>query len=968
LTENNERSKKGSKNKNKKRKISILRVLIVIILLLGFIGAGAGAGIVIATLKSVEPINPSKIDDLLNENSFILAADGELIEKIQSDGLREKVEYNQLPEDLINAFLAVEDKDFFEHKGINPKRIIKALWEDFKAGEPVQGASTITQQVAKNLYLTNEKTWTRKIKEAYYAFQLEKHLTKEQIFEAYLNTAYMGGGAKGVKAAAFTYFSKDLDELDLAEIALLAGVSKNPSRYSPLKTLYKEDVDPEKHYIINDEDEIYTIVYDERYKGRQQLVLKIMRNENMITEEEYQQALDEDLRDHLKPGIKQNNEISFYIVDQVKQDVVQALMNELGKSEEEALDMLYNQGLRIYSTIDMNIQRIVEKEYQNNKNFPNLVIKKDKAGNILNKTRSAILLYKYENLINSNDDLVLLKDDYRYDEAGNLILLSGKRLNFDPLYENGDIKGIQVLVKDIFKQKEGNELSIIKGGSVKIPSQYKKVDDKKNLVVDKEFLSSNPDFFKKDANEDLLINKDNYSISQSEAVQPQSAMVIIDYRTGEIKALTGGRDIKGRKLFNRAANPRQPGSSIKPLAVYTPAIDNGWTAADIVDDVPHYDNQGNLWPRNYYNDFWGLSTLREGIQWSMNVMAVKIVEKIGVSTSIDYLKKMGITTVSESGRYNDQNAAAMGLGGMTRGISPLEMTAAYGSLANQGVYVKPISFTKITDKDGNIILENTSYKNRVVSPEVSFIITDMMRSGVTAGTGQRAKLDKNNSVIPVAGKTGTTSDNYDAWFVGYSPYYVGGVWIGNDIQIELDSGSAMSAQLWNVIMSQVHKDLPSRNFDRPENVISVMIDTESGKLATDLSERDPRGSTVRSEYFVKGTEPKEFDDVHVELEIDTITNKLATPYCPPTLVERRVFIRRTVPYDPLQNNGIVPKDYIYEAPTEYCDTHSEFNNGLPIDGGYLPNPIPGNGLPIENPGQSVPEYPISEDIIDSTNN
>ena len=960
MTENNGKSSKPKKNK-KKRKFHILKIFIVTILLLGFIGAGAGAGMVIATLKSTKPIDPSKIKELLNESSYIYAANGELIEKIQSEYHSEMVKYDELPEDLINAFLAIEDKDFFNHKGINPKRIVKALWEDVKARDNVQGASTITQQVAKNLYLTNDKTWTRKIKEAYYAFQLENHLTKEQILETYLTTAYMGGGAKGVVAASKTYFSKELHELDLAEIALLAGVSKNPSKYSPMKTLKKEDVDPEKHHIIDDEDVIYTIVYDERFKERQQLVLKIMRTENMITEDEYQQALNEDLLTHINPAKPES--ISSFIVDMVKRDVKETLMKELDLSEEEASDMISNQGLRIYSTLDMDMQKIVEKVYSDNKNFPNLVIKKDKAGNILNKNRSAILLYKHSNLFNDRKDLVLPKDDYKYDESGNLILLAGRKLIFNAINENGSIKGVQVSFKDLYEQIEGEELKILKGGAIQVSPQSMKLDDKKNLFIDKAYLVEHPEIFKEDTHGNLLIPKDylpkNYFANANNAVQPQSAMVIMDYRTGEIKSLIGGRDIKGRKVFNRAVNPRQPGSSIKPLAVYIPALDNGWTAADVVDDIPHYDNNGNLWPKNYYKDFWGLSTLREGVQLSMNVMAVKIVERIGVATSIDYLKKMGITTVTETGNYNDQNLAAMGLGGMTVGISPLEMTAAYGSIANQGVYIKPVSFTKITDRDGNIILENTNFKNRVASPEAAYIMTDMLRTAVTSGTGSRAKLDSGNSVIPVAGKTGTTSDNYDAWFVGFSPYYVGGVWIGNDIQIELDSGSAMSAQLWKTVMAEVHKNLPARNFDRPQNIVTATIDTESGKLATELSERDPRGSTARSEIFIKGTEPKEFDDVHVELEIDIATNKLANPYCPPTLVEKRVFITRPVPYDPALNNGIVPKDYIYEAPIDLCDVHTFFDFGLPIDGPYLPGPL------VPTPPNT--NYPISEDIVDSTN-
>ncbi|MEW9124490.1 MAG: transglycosylase domain-containing protein, partial [Thermotaleaceae bacterium] len=573
MAENTERKKKSTK---KKRRFNIIKIIILITLLVGFIGAGALGGLVVATIKSTKPIDPSKIYTLLDENSFILDKEGNLIEKVESDGLRTIVKYEQIPQDLKDAFVAIEDQDFFTHKGVNVKRIVKAFLENMKAGSHVQGGSTITQQLAKGLYLSNKKTYTRKIQEAYYAFQLEKHLSKEQIFEAYLNNSYFGGGAKGVQAAAFTFFSKDVSELDLAECALIAGITQNPARFSPLKTLRKEDVDPERHYIIDDTDEIYTIVYDDRYIERQQLVLRMMRNKNMITEDEYNQAINEDLKPRLQPGKQQYQEISSFFVDQVKRDVVEALKNELGKTEEEAIDMLYNQGLRIYSTMDLKIQKSLETAYQESKNFPNLIAKKDGAGNIINNNSKAILMYKRENLINSNEELIIPKADFKYDDSGNLILLRGKRLNFEPLYENGDLKSVQVIVKDTYIQNASKEYLMLKGGSVRIPTQYKQYDDQKNLIVSKEFLSSNAQFFKTDNNGNLLIGQDNYIMSDKGAVQPQSSMVIMDYRTGEIKALVGGRDIKGRKLYNRAINPRQPGSSIKPLAIYTPALDNGW--------------------------------------------------------------------------------------------------------------------------------------------------------------------------------------------------------------------------------------------------------------------------------------------------------------------------------------------------------------------------------------------------------
>lgn len=940
MSENNERKTKDTKDtkkKKNKKKYSILRIILVFIILAGFIGSGALGGLVFAFVKSAKPIDVTKLDSVLSENSFIFDKEGTLIEKVESNELRIPVEYDQIPTHLKNAIIAIEDKNFEKHNGVSIKGIFRAAWENLKAGAKVQGASTITQQLAKNLYLSNEKEYSRKIVEAYYAMQIENQLSKNQILTAYLNSSYFGAGARGVQAASHAYFSKDVIQLDLAESAVIAGITKNPSKFSPIKTLRKEDVDPSKHFVIDDSDAVYTMVYDERFKERQSLVLKLMKDENMITEEEYQAALAVDIKSRLKPGGRQvSTGITSYFVDQVKHDVIQSLMKELDKTEEEAKDMLYNQGLRIYSTMDLKIQKELEKSYEDSKNFPELVAKKDKAGNILSKTGS-ILLYKYENLINGNGQLTISKDSYHVDPAGNLILLKGHQLSFDPLYDNGEVKGVQANVKDAYKMSTGKEYLMYKGASINIPHQYKSFDDKKNLIIDKEFLDSNPNFFGKGTNGTLLVDKDHYYVSDQGIAQPQSAMVIMDYRSGEIKALVGGRDIKGRKLYNRAINPRQPGSAIKPLSVYTPALDNGWTAADVVDDAPNYDHNGNLWPKNSYKGFHGLSTLREGLQWSINVLAVKITEQIGVNTSIDYLKKFGITTVDEKGGTSDLNLAAMSLGGMTNGISPLEITAAYGALANNGVYISPKSFIKITDRDGNVILEHTSFRNLVVKPEVAFIVTDMLTSVVSSGTGHRAKLDNGNVSIPVAGKTGTTSDNYDAWFVGYTPYYVGGVWIGNDVQMQLSSGSTVSAQLWKTVMSKVHAGLPPRSFQRPENVVSAQIDTKSGKLPTELSYRDPR-NTVRSEYFVKGTVPGEYDDVHVELEVDISTNKLATPYCPPTLIEKRVFVRRKIP---VNTSASIPDDYGYEVPGE-CDVH-----------------YPGNGGIITDPLSPLPEIPIN---------
>lgn len=921
---------KRQKNKDKKTKktnkiFSVIKVLIISLIIIGFIGAGATAGLVFATIKDIEPVDPSKINQLLDENSVVLDSQGNVIEKIQRSGLRTLVEYDSIDDELKNAFLATEDRTFFEHSGFNFKRLVGAVLQGLRSNSAIRGTSTISQQLARNLYLPHiksERSIDRKIKEAYYAIQLERYLTKEQIFEAYMNTIYLGSGAKGVQAAAQVYFSKDATDLDLVESALIAGITQSPANHSPLITKRKEDV-AEDDYILDDSGEIYTVVFNENSLNRFHSVLSFMKVSGYITEKEYEEAKAVDLKTKLNPGKLKTSDISSYFTDLVKDEVIEDLVGELEITREQAEDMLYTQGLQIYSTLDVEMQRKLERIYDNNDNFPALRLRKDKAGNVISKTGS-IVLYNINNIINSNKNLVIPNSDYKYTDNGDLLLYKNKRLSFIPLYENSEVVGIRVSVTDTYKSEENEQFMIYKGGTIQIPSEYKSFDNNKNLIVSKEFLTSNSDFFKADNEGNLLIANPNYSISEKGSIQPQSSMVIMDYTTGEVVALVGGRNIKGEKLYNRAINPRQPGSAIKPISIYTPAIDNNWTAASIIDDIPNYDASGNVWPRNWYNGYYGLSTIREAIQWSMNVPAVKMVERLGVSTSIEYLKKMGVSTLVESGPRNDMNLSAMGLGGMTHGITPLDLTAAYGSLANKGIYIQPHTYTKVTDRNGNVLLEHNSIKNYVISPQAAFIMTDMMKSGVESGTGTRARM----SNMPVAGKTGTTSDNYDAWFVGYTPYYVGAVWIGNDLQIELESGSKVSAMLWKEVMEQVHQDMPRKEFERPDGVIQIPVDIRSGKLPTLLSYEDPElgKNSVRYEYFIEGTQPTEYDDVHVEFEVDIESGKLPTEYCPPESIEKRVFINRPIPYYPEENNGLLPDDYQYSVPTEYCDIHNYENS------------------------------------------
>lgn len=927
---------KQDKKKHKKNKKSGLKIFLLVLVIVIIIGIGATAGIVIAIAKEAPEIDPTNISALLNQTSFILDQNGNVIEKIQTKEYRTIVSIDQMPEHLKDAFISIEDERFYDHIGVDPKGIIKSTIDNIKAGHIVRGASTITQQLAKNLYLTSEKKLDRKIKEAYLALQIEKVLTKDQILEAYLNRIFLGQGAYGVQEAAQTYFSKDVEDLTIAESAVLAGIIKSPSKYALFKTLPPEKFDSEKHVEVGQIDtlgEKYIAVYNEEAINRQKVVLAKMLELGKITEEEYNEALNEDIRAKIKPGEKKIKGISSYFNDYIKVQVIEALMEELGYSKEEAEEELYTGGLKIYSTMDVDLQRQLEDIY---KNFTEVLLgnpdnikgpafiswRLNSTQNIVDE-RNNIIFYKQEHLLDENYNLIIEKNTFELTD--NQLILKNKKLT--PYKSN-------IEIADYYRIDNRKNLVTHRLGTLALPEEEFSITEDKAIIISNNFLKNNPDFYSISDDGNLLINEKYFYRHKEGIVQPQSATVIMDYKTGEIKALVGGRDVEGYQILNRAtSSPRQPGSTIKPLSAYLPALDNGFTAASPIDDIPYYNNEGELWPNNWYTGYKGIHTLRKSVEQSVNVNSVKVVEAIGIKNSMEYLSRMGIInkndptkdnfiTAAENNINNDENLSALGLGGMSKGLTPLEMTAAYGSIANAGTYIKPIAFTKVLDNNDNLLIDNTPKKNAVVSPEIAYIMSDILRTTVTNGIAGRAQIPN----MPTAGKTGTTQDKADAWFVGFTPYYVTGVWIGNDSpQIKLNQGSSIAAQFWKIIMTQVHEGLESKNFEQPANIVSVQVCSQSGKLPTELCSHDPRGSTIITEIFAQGTQPTEFCETHVELKIDTTTGKIANEYCPEENVVTKVFIKRDPPYNPSEHNGIMPVDYQYTAPTEVCDVHNQEN-------------------------------------------
>ncbi len=926
---------KKKRRRNKKARV-VLRIVLLIMFVAIIIVGGSVAGMVIGIVKSAPEIDPTNVLNTLSESSVIVDEAGNIIEQIHDPNEnRDIVKLNDIPKHLQNAFISIEDQRFEKHFGIDIRRIMGSLVHNVRVGDPTaQGASTITQQLVKNLYLTTDKLWERKIQEMYLAIKVERILSKDQILENYLNTIPLGQSSYGVQTAAHTYFSKDVSELTLAESALLAGAAKSTVFYAPFNRYNLDNLAdiPEQDIVgyVYIGSVQYACVYNQNAIDRQHVILNKMLELENITQEEYDAAMAEDMRVALNPGQTKVEGISSTPMDYVKEKVAEDLMKAQNMSYEEAENYIYKGGLTITTTLDVNMQKSLEDSYAN---FSTLFLGAEPSGdkpiaqdwryfkwsggegtgmldsalNILNEN-GQLIYYAKDNIMDAENSIYLNADEYNYDDNGNLVMYSKKF----------DIYTSTIDIVDAYTVDDKLNFVSHQVGALNIGNNYEVLEQKGTkgtIRIPKNYIDKNPEMFQIGSDNVLRIPEGYFFFQEKGVVQPQSSTVIMDYRTGKIKAMIGGRNIEGSKTFNRAVDAtRQPGSTIKPLSVYLAALDMGYSAAYVLDDLPRYkEGTNDRWPKNWYEykdiKYWGKQTLRKSIEQSINTNAVTMLETIGTDAAINSLAKLGLIDLnnpendtfvspSENTAYNDVNLASLALGGLTKGFTPLGMTAAYGAIANDGVYIEPIAYTKVTNSKGETILEKIPETHVVVSPEVASLMKDILRTTVNPGLSYKAKLPAELG-IEVAGKTGTTQSNGDFWFVGFSPYYVGGIWVGNDnVQMKLSGDSGNNARLWSAIMTPIHQGLPPATIERNPNLIPVQVCSQSGKLPTELCKLDPRGSQVITEYFVPGTQPTETCDAHVKVEVCTASNMLKSPFCPGNLVEERVFITRDPLYDP----------------------------------------------------------------------
>lgn len=790
--------------------------------------------VIITQAPKIDPVN---IYDNIQQSSVIYNDKGKAVDSAYYTQDRKICKYEDMPENLVNAFVALEDKTFWKHHGFNWTRMIGAVFQSLTGSGKISGTSTITQQLARNVYLTDtmsQRSIKRKVLEMYYAAVIERKLSKEKIVEAYLNTIYLGFGNYGVEAASESYFGKEPKDLSLVQCASLAALPQAPDSYALVQMLSAGENPDNNDTVIKKRPNKY--VANDESKDRRETCLYLMKDQGYITDKEYKEASGKKLTDFLHPQLSNKSSVYAYFHEYLLDQVVQDLMDKYDYSEDKATDLVYTGGLNIYSTIDSQAQKTIVKEFKKDSNFPSIAgYSTDGNGNIIN-SGGGIMLYAYDNFFNGKNEFKLKSSECKINDDGSLTIKSGYRLN---IYNTAS--GYSLEFKPTYVN-EGGKLYMYNGGYINIPSKYETMDDNDNLVISAKFFKKYPGWIKL-GKHTATITEEAYTLPEK-TIEPQAAMVIVEVGTGQVKAMVGGRKQTGRQLYNRALNPRQSGSSIKPISVYSGALQKSYDLAKEGKKFPYkntgHDSQGTkyygdyltassvivdermtfngqTWPQNASNSFSGAVTMRKALQNSINVCAVKLELQVGSEYIADLVEKFGITTLDREGGTNDMNPAALALGGLTNGVIPLEMAQAYAAFPNGGVRQSSIAYTKVTDRNGKVLLTKESESSKVLDKGVAFIMTDMLKSVVSQGIGSPASI----SGVQAGGKTGTTSSEYDIWFDGFTPSYAAALWIGNDVNMQLTSMSGPAAALWGKIMNQIPNAKKGHYKSQPDDVVQV---------------------------------------------------------------------------------------------------------------------------------------------------
>ncbi|MDO5416369.1 MAG: transglycosylase domain-containing protein [Lachnospiraceae bacterium] len=844
--------------------LNLFKFFFIVLLFLVLTGAGIGAGIIKGIIDNAPDVDPFSF----GPSGFatkVYDSQGNLTDTLVMSGSnREAATYDELPQDLIDAFVAIEDARFWSHNGIDLRSIARAavgvLTDDYAGG-----GSTLTQQLIKNNVFEGGRETSfgarmeRKFQEQYLAVKLEQALTeakgsqleaKKQIITDYLNTINLGNNSLGVKVAAKRYFNKEVSELTLSECTVIAGITQNPVKLNPISG-------------------------QEKNAEKRKVILQYMVDQGYIDKSEQEAALADDVYARIQDVdllTKETTSPYSYFTDELIDQVMDALMEQLGYSNTQAYNLLFGGGLSIYTTQDPEIQAIVDEEVNSPDNYDTV---KYSVEYRLSVTHADGTTEHF-----SEKDL----------ESYHQNVLQDK---YDGLYPSEDEARADVEAYKAYQLKETDKV---------LAERFQTI------------------------------------------LQPQASFVLMDQATGQVKALCGGRGEKtASRTLNRATNvPRQPGSVFKVVSAFAPALDAcGATLGTVYYDAPF--TVGTKTFRNWYGEsYLGYSSIRDGIIYSMNIVAVRaLMETVTPQLGVEYAKNMGITTLTDK----DFNAATA-LGGLTNGVTNLDLTASFAAIANGGTYTKPQFFTKILNHDGKVLLQMEPETHRALKDSTAFLLTDAMSASMQsnrkfARPGVNVNSTSTRAALPnmsAAGKSGTTTANNDIWFVGFTPYYTAGVWGGCDDNQKLkdhntyNGGTSFHKDIWRKIMTRVHEGLADPGFTPPESIETAVICRKSGKLAVNgVCDQDPRGNATYTEYFARGTVPTEVCDKHVVATVCSASGQMPTEYCP----EKRTEVCMALP----QNETGATDDSVYALPG-FCTIHTSISTILPTPGEEIESTAP----------------------------
>lgn len=825
--------------------IFLLKIALAMFLILCFAGFAIGIGFVRGAIDAAPSLD---ILDVQPQGyaSQIYDANGNLMQTLVMEGSnREEVSFDQLPDDLVNAFIAIEDSRFYEHNGIDLKGILRAAYVGITNGRFSEGASTITQQLIKNNVLQGGYETSmadklrRKIQEQFLAVKLEDQLdSKETILEYYLNTINLGGNCLGVQTAAHRYFGKNVWELTLSECTVLAATTSNPSRYNPL-------THPKENAV------------------RRKIVLEKMYEQNFITYDQKNDALDDDVYSRIQTvdNATSGSTVFSYFTDAVYNQVCDDLQSKLGYSASQSYKLLYSGGLQIYSTMDPSIQAIVDEEINN-------------ADNYISSTGSRLLEYS---------------------------------LNYALTVCHAD----------------GSESTYTENDLISYFQSEKKQATFANIYASKEDIYRSVREFKAS----LLISGDSVTNETiTPILEPQESVVVMNQSNGHVAAISGGRGEKeGSLTLNRALHcHRQPGSASMIISTFAPAIDScGATLASTYYDAPY--SSGNQQVLNWWgNPYLGYNNIRQAITYSMNVIGARcLTSLVSDSTAYDYLELFGLGDAS-----GQEISFSLANTNSSYTVTNEMLTAAFASIANDGIYQKPTYYTKVLDRQGNILLESVPSQTRIIKSSSAALLTSAMEDVISSDssyyyqygitpTGKLCQVDS----MTLAGKSGTTTSGSDVWFIGYSPYYTCGIWSGYDDSKVLSTGTEYHKTIWQKIMARIHTDLDNKDFVFTDELESAKICSKSGLLAVDgVCNSSSSNASVYTEYFAPGTAPTSYCDRHYALRICTESGKSATKYCPGDSVVQRVYLH--IDDSDLSSGTTTDSDYLAPSNLQSCDIHT----------------------------------------------